>query len=51
MAAHSSILAQRTPWTEEPDGLRPMGHKSHSQLKRLCTHVQKIHLPTEFLLQ
>ena len=22
MATHSSILAQRIPWTEEPDGLR-----------------------------
>ena len=25
--------------------------KSRIRLKRLCTHVQKIHLPTEFLLQ
>ena len=25
MAAHSSILAWRTPWTEEPNGLQPMG--------------------------
>ena len=25
MATHSSILAWRTPWTEEPGGLRPMG--------------------------
>jgi len=22
MATHSSILARRTPWTEEPDGLQ-----------------------------
>ena len=27
MANHSSILARRIPWTEEPDGLRPCGHK------------------------
>ena len=27
MAAHSSILAWRIPWTEEPGGLRPMGFK------------------------
>ena len=25
MAAHSSILAWRTPWTEEPGGLHSMG--------------------------
>ena len=25
MATHSSILAWRIPWTEEPDGLQPMG--------------------------
>ena len=24
MAAHSSILAWRIPWTEEPDGLQSM---------------------------
>ena len=27
MAAHSSILAWRTPWTEEPGGYSPCGHK------------------------
>ena len=25
MAAHSSILAQKIPWTEEPGGLQSMG--------------------------
>ena len=25
MAIHSTILAWRTPWTEEPGGLQPMG--------------------------
>ena len=25
MAAHSSILAWKTPWTEEPGGLQSMG--------------------------
>ena len=25
MATHSSILAWRVPWTEEPDGLQSMG--------------------------
>ena len=27
MATHSSILAWRNPWTEEPGGLSPWGHK------------------------
>ena len=27
MAAHSSILAQRIPCTEEPSGLQSIGHK------------------------
>ena len=25
MATHSSVLAWRTPWTEEPGGLQPTG--------------------------
>ena len=27
MATHSSILAWRIPWTEEPGGLSPCGRK------------------------
>ena len=27
MVTHFSILAWRTPWTEEPDGLQSMGLK------------------------
>ena len=27
MATHSSILARRPPWTEEPGGPQSMGHK------------------------
>ena len=26
MATHSSVLAWRIPWTEEPGGLHPQGH-------------------------
>ena len=33
MAAHSSILAWRIPWTEKPGGLQSMGsQKSRTQL-------------------
>ena len=28
MATHSSILAYKIPWTEEPDGLQSMGSQS-----------------------
>ena len=27
MATHSSVLAWKIPWTEEPGGLQSMGHK------------------------
>ena len=27
MATHSTILAWRIPWTEEPGGLQSMGHR------------------------
>ena len=28
MATHSSILAWKIPWTEEPGGLQPLGTKT-----------------------
>ena len=30
MATHSSILVGEIPWTEEPGGLHPCGHKSQT---------------------
>ena len=43
MTTHSSLLAWRIPWTEEPGGLQFMGSQSQSQLKWLRaaqhTHV------------
>ena len=30
MATHSSILAWRTPWTEEPRGLQSLGSQSRT---------------------
>ena len=35
MATHSSILAWRIPWTEEPGGPQSMGSQRVTQLKRL----------------
>ena len=39
MATHSSILAWRIPWTEEPGGLQPIGSQSRTRLKRLSTNA------------
>ena len=50
MATHSSILAWKIPWTEEPGGLQSMGLQSETQLTvharaRAHTHT---HTHTEF---
>ena len=37
MAAHSSILAWRILWTEEPGGYSPQGHKESDTTEQL-TH-------------
>ena len=39
MTTHSSILARRISWTEEPGGLRSIGSQSRTRLKRLSTHT------------
>ena len=40
MATHSSILAWRTPWTEEPGGLPSVGSQSQTRLKQHSTHAR-----------
>ena len=44
-ATHSSILAGRIPWTEEPDGLQSMGSQrvGHDKcdLAHVCVHTHK----------
>ena len=37
MATHSSTLAWRTPWTEEPVGCSPRGRNSRAQLSDFIT--------------
>ena len=39
VATHSSILAWRIPWTEEPGGLQPMGLQRDTT-ELLSTHTQ-----------
>ena len=38
MATHSSILAWRIPWTEEPGGLQSMGRKESDTTEQLHFH-------------
>ena len=44
MATHSSILAWRIPWTEEPGGLQSMGSQRvrHDQVTNTHKHLTKI---------
>ena len=44
MATHSSILARRIPWTEEPGGLQSVGSQRvrHDRRDLAYTHTQKI---------
>ena len=39
MAAHSSILAWKIPWTEEPGGLPSMGSQRSGHDFKLSTHA------------
>ena len=41
MAPHSSTLAWKMPWTEEPGRLQSMGHKELDMTERLHFHFQK----------
>ena len=48
MATHSSILAWRIPWTEEPGGLQSMGVTESDTTKQLLhthTHTHTVNLP------
>ena len=39
MSAHSSVLAWRIPWTEEPGGLESVGLQSRTRLQQLNTQA------------
>ena len=41
LATHSSILAGKISWTEEPDRLQSMGCKESDTTKQLNTHKHK----------
>ena len=50
MAACSSILAWRSPWTEQPDGLQSMGPDMTERLMQNTTHTWGQGWPHRFLL-
>ena len=54
MAIHSTILAWRIPWTEEPGGLQPGGRKESGMTERLtfrlCLFTQTFFLKKGFQL-
>ena len=41
MAAHSSIVTWKIPWTEEPGRLQSMGHKELATTERLHFYFQR----------
>ena len=41
MTIHSSILAWRIPWTEEPDGLQFMGSQRARKNLMTFTHIEE----------
>ena len=41
MAIHSSILAWKRPWTEEPGGLQSMRLLESDTTERLCTRTEE----------
>ena len=46
MATHSSILAWRIPWMEEPGGLQSMGSQELDTTERLNHHHHQYVCPT-----
>ena len=42
LATHSSILAWRILWIEEPGGLQSLGSQSQTCLKQLSMHSRRV---------
>ena len=46
MATHSSLLASKNPWTEEPGGLQSMGGKESNTTEHAREHMRaRTHKP------
>ena len=46
MATHSSTLAWKIPWTEEPDGLQSIGLPESDTTERLHSHALEKEMAT-----
>ena len=51
MATHSSILAWRIPWTEEPGRLHAMGLQESDMTQQLNHPIQSVQTKLSFLLE
>ena len=51
MASHSSIIAWRIPWTEEPGGLQSMGSQRVGHSSGTMLYFQVVFLKNSFLCQ
>ena len=49
MVTHSSILAWRIPWTEEPGGLLSMGSQRVRHVRVTTTFIIPFHYPLKYL--
>jgi len=53
MATHSNILARKIPWTEEPGGYSPWGHKESDMTEQLsiegAAEGSKADVPTTYV--
>ena len=50
MASHSSVLAWRIPWTEEPGRLQLIRSHRQTRLKQLNTHTHT-HIHTDLIMK
>ena len=41
MSAHSSTLAWKIPWTEQPGGHSSWGHRARTNNFTICMEIQK----------
>ena len=48
MATHSSVLAWRIPWTEEPGGLQSVGLQESDTTERLSTAHNELRISQTF---
>ena len=49
--AHSSILAWKIPWAEEPDGYSPWGYKELDMTEHACKHTSQIKRTVLFIIR